>query len=171
MANFKGLDDTNKATVRATVVNAQRSAIANGTVTVIATVSSIDGIPVDLLDEIQVYFGSINGVGTGTINLFLQRAIRPGADPAVDADWEDFYTTPNITVGAPINRVVVLPANRDSGVDVASASHVRSHAGGAADVLLVGHWGDKIRIVEKVTVAGLTTGIDYSVYMSGVRRQ
>src|SRR5689334_21478016 len=96
-------------TARETVISG-RTAAASGTATLTEVqgnetrqaVETVDGEPLDLFDELVVYLevtAAFAGGTAPTMDLYIQRALRPNADPTVDADWDDFYHFPQVTTG------------------------------------------------------------------------
>ena len=152
-------------------VNARTSA-TSGTATVV-TVYTIGtpAAPLSLFDELTVYLDVTTALAgtTPTMNLYLQRAIRPNADPATDADWEDFYASLQVTTGI-VQHVVTLPSYLASAPAVApnAVTHTRSLDTMTADSLRQGHQGHGLRIREKIG-GTVTQAAVYSIYARGVR--
>jgi hypothetical protein len=155
-------------TARSTAV-AGRTSATSGTATVV-TADNVDGIALDLFDELVAYLDATALAGTApTMDVYLQRAIRTNADPTVDSDWEDFYHFPQVTTSA-VLLVVNIPAVKTVGSDaLTTAGHARVLEALAADSLRPGHWGDKLRVREKMG-GTVTTPSTWSLYLTGLRK-
>jgi len=163
VANVKRESAIGGATVRT-------APTAAATVTV-TTVTEIESVPIQLfrglIARLEITRAAIGD--TPTLDLYLQRAIRPSPDPTDDNDWEDFYAFPQHTTA--LQDLVVtlpLPAAQDVDGSLGSMSRTQAVETLAADTLLSGHWGDQIRIREKITTGGtISTAAQYHLHLTG----
>lgn len=167
---MKGLDDTNKATQRETWILGRTSG-TSGT-TAVGTFDSINGVPIDLFDELLVYMDVTQALSgsSPTMDIYLQRAVVPNPDPTNDNHWDDLAAFPQITTST-AQYILPMPATFISGS--ATANNVplaRFEASLSSGALRVGHWGNYIRIVEKMG-GTVTQAAVYSIHVTGIRRQ
>lgn len=95
-----------------------------------------------------------------TLDVYLEREVGGG-------DWEDIYHFPQVTTST-VDKIVDLPlARSDADGSLATASRDVAVESLAADTLVGGHWGDRIRIRE-VIGGTVTQAAIYSVHMIGV---
>lgn len=152
---------------RETVVAARTSALS-GTATV-ATVTTIQGEGLESFDELLVYIVSSQSlVGTApTMDLYLQRAVVPDPNPATDAHWADFFAFLQFTTSAGLHVTLPVSPTGASGGNTATAQDVaRTESSMAARGVFYGHWGDRIRIREKMG-GTVTQAMIYSIHMTG----
>ncbi|MEM3169967.1 MAG: hypothetical protein QW838_04265 [Candidatus Nitrosotenuis sp.] len=158
-----------KLVKRATWLLNQTGALSGNNVR--AVVRDIDTTPLEFFDELLVYITAtpMSGGTTGVTDVYLQRAIVPNPSPTDDTHWNDLSLLGSIATG-PVQFVTPLPHR-----DVYSASTTttvgvpRDNTGfsSASGMARMGHWGDIIRIFERV--AGDRTGpATYSVHATGV---
>ncbi|CAB4166854.1 hypothetical protein UFOVP1383_29 [uncultured Caudovirales phage] len=152
------------------VVSAQSTGTAAATATV-ATVLQIAGVPLARVKELRARLNVTVAMGgdTPTLNVYLQRPVAEDPDPAIDADWEDFYAFPQAT-NATLDKVVTLPLPHAQDVDasLATASRTRAIQALTADTVIGGHWSGPIRIRHVVTKgAGAITAGTYDVEFVG----
>ncbi len=164
-----------RGVARQKVIDAQTSA-ASGT-NVRATVIEVTDpsgrvIPLSIVDELFIYVHlTVALVGTSpTMNLYLQRAVVPDPDPTVDADWTDFYAFFQITTSLS-EFVATIPVYDMGYVSNSPGANQRNrvHATLAANTQITGHWGDRIRIVEKMG-GTVTTQAVYDVVFTAIVR-
>src|SRR5690349_7662076 len=169
-------------TARETVI-AARVAAASGTATLSVAqenesrqaVETVDGEALDLFDELAVYLevtAAFAGGTSPTMDLYLQWALRPNADPTVDADWDDFYHFPQVVTGTTPKLYVGFEAwKAQAGASelLATGSHVAAIETLAADSQRPGHWGDKLRVREKMG-GPVSTPCTYSLHLVGLAR-
>lgn len=155
---------------RETVVAARTSA-TSGTATV-DTIFEIGAMALLEFDELLINIVSSQSLAgtTPTMDIYLQRAIHPTADPAISTHWQDIVAFPQITAG--VDELAHLPvyavpsAATSQMVDVSRAREEGSISGDRANF---GHWGDRIRIREKMG-GTVTTSCIYSIHMTGLKR-
>lgn len=155
-------------TKREKVISARTSA-TTGTAKVVSVLELQDTF-LDEFEELSVYL-DINTALVGTtptMDIYLQRAVTDTPDEDTDADWEDFYAFPQATTSL-IEKTILLPLSRAGSDDAATAGGDREMATLTADTLKPGHWGDQIRIVEKMG-GTVTTAAVYDVTITGVRK-
>jgi len=157
-------------TAREAVISA-RTCANSGTATVV-TPATVDGVGLDLFDELVAFLDvttAFVGGTSPTMDIYLQRAVRPNADPTVDADWEDLYHFTQV-VSATLQRLVGLPAVKTVTAEPgATQGHARTLDTLAAESGLPGHWGDKLRVREKIG-GTVGTACVYSLYFTGLRK-
>lgn len=158
-----------------TILAAQSSSSPNNTTTytVRKTMQSIDSLPLAEFDEItfeaQITTALIGSVPT--IDLYLQRALRPNPDPTIDAHWEDIANLATATTGL-LDDITTLPvvATLIAAGATMAGGHARSDRALAARTQVTGPIGDVLRIVEKISSTGaITTAAVYSVHATGIR--
>jgi hypothetical protein len=158
-------------TAREAVI-AGRTSATSGTATVPAgaSIQTIDGIQLDFFEDLVAYLDATGLAGTApTMDVYLQRALRPNADPAVDADWEDFYHFPQVTTSA-VLLAVTFPLVKTVANDAPTAQgHTRVLEAIAADAGRPSHWGDALRVREKMG-GTVTTPSTWSLYLMGMRK-
>ena len=153
--------------VRETVISGRTSA-ASGTLAV-ATLLTLGGRALNEFKELLIYLNVTTALAgtTPTMDLYLQRAVVPNPVAATDAHWDDLYAFPQV-ITALIERIVHLPVSAAVVVSAATAHALtRQMAGMVADSAKLGHWGDRIRIVEKMG-GTVTTAAVYSIHITGI---
>ena len=156
-------------TKREKVISAKTSA-TSGTSTP-RIVESVNNVPLDEFEELLIYLNVTTAlIGTApTMDIYLQRAIAPNPAVATDADWEDIYAFPQV-VAALVEHITHLPVQRGEAPETATGhSHVRTLDTLIADSVRVGHWGDQIRIREKIGGV-VTTEAVYDLSITGIRK-
>ncbi len=152
------------------VVDARTSA-TSGTA-VVATVLLLDGRALDEFEQLHVYVQVTTALigTTPTMDIYLQRAVVPNPDPANDAHWDDYFALDQITTNL-LEEVITLPVQQiAAGAEsVSIQGHVRITAALGERVLRVGHWGDRLRIVEKIG-GTVTTQAIYNIIFTGILR-
>ena len=174
MAEFRGLDDTNKLTAREIIVPS-RTSVAGPTT--LATLKTIAGIPIDLFDELILYKAITTAlVGTApTLDIYFQSSPVAAPDPAVDAHWDDFAKFIQSTQATGL-AAHILPLVAGVMAAAASSTVAMSHVRGAEQAGFVAgnqfpyHWGDQLRIRE-VEGGTVTTHAVYSIHAVGIRRK
>src|SRR3989337_4311615 len=163
---------------REKVISAQTSA-ASGT-NVRATISRIadpngEVVSLVLADELLVYLDVNTAlVGTApTMDIYLQMAVVPNPNPATDAHWTDIAAFAQVTT-ALVEKLLALPytqvgAATGAGRAAANARD-RTHATITADTMYPTHWGDQIRMVEKMG-GTVTTQAIYDVTITAIVRK
>ena len=140
------------------------SVLTAGTTT-IATLSEVDNLPLEHTDKLSIRLEVTTPMigDTPTMDIFIQRTQDdPGAD-----DWDDWFAFPQVTTSA-VDLVVhgPLPLPQDADGSLASASHAVIQEALAADTLLAGLIGHKLRIREKITTSGtITTAAIYNIHL------
>ncbi|KKM91625.1 hypothetical protein LCGC14_1226730 [marine sediment metagenome] len=155
-------------TIREKIISARTSA-TSGTAQV-AHILLIGGHAPDEFEELRAYL-DVNTALVGTtptMDIYLQRAVTDTPDEDTDADWEDFYAFPQ-AVAALMEKTVHIPLGRQGSDDVAGAGGDRDMATLTADTLKPGHWGDRIRVVEKMG-GTVTTSAVYDLTLVGTLR-
>lgn len=155
-------------TIREKVVSAETSA-TSGTRTV-KTVTHLGGRALDEFDELEIYIEATQNLAgsSPTLDMFYQKAIRPSPDPADADDWTDYATHTQFGGGA--NNIIRLPHSMSSGVPhVASMTRNKENEVQVAGSIVTGHWGDRLRIREKMG-GTVTTPMIYNIYMTGILR-
>ena len=153
---------------REKVISARTSA-TTGTAKV-AHLLFLGGRHIEEFEEIIAYL-DVNTALAGTsptMDIYLQRAVTDTPDEDTDADWEDFYAFPQAVAGL-IEKTVHIPLGRQGSDDVAAAGGDREMATLTADTLKPGHWGDRIRVVEKMG-GTVTTAAVYDLTLTGILR-
>ncbi len=156
-------------TIREKVISARTSA-TTGTSKVLQALL-VGGHALDEFEELIAYL-DVNTALVGTtptMDIYLQRAVTDTPDEDTDADWEDFYAFPQ-AVAATMEKTVHLPLQRTGSDDVAGAGGDREMATLTADTLKPGHWGDRIRVVEKMG-GTVTTSAVYDLTLTGTLRK
>ena len=153
------------------VVSARSSATVAGN-TVAKIVKNIDGHPLLYFDELLVYLDLNTAlVGTSpTFDIYLQRAVVADPVDATDAHWTDLAAFPQATTGT-MEKVMLLPYTQvggTSGAGRVTNARDRTHATMSADAIYPNHWGDQIRIVEKMG-GTITTQAIYDVTITGIQ--
>lgn len=156
-------------TKRGTWVDARTSELS-GT-TVLGIVDEIDEYALEGFEELLLHLSVTTALqgSSPTMDLYLQRAIRPNPDVDTDAHWADYYRVDQVGNNTLYERQQTWPvkgiainlkaANVDSPVEQAGATL-------AMEELYVGHWHDRLRIVEKMG-GTVTTAAVYSIYVTG----
>lgn len=158
------------------VVSSRTSAIAAGN-TGVVIVKAIDSIPIEQFDEILVYIEVpaqfLDGTAP-TLDIYLQRGaeLTPSETLSNTTDWQDFAASKQFTaIGDDILVIPTPLAQPPSTTDEATGqSQARNVYSLAAAATRQGHWGDMIRIGEKVGGSGATVGAIYSVVFRGLLR-
>jgi len=137
----------------------------------VATVRTLAGRPLARVQELRVRLNVTTPLAgdTPTLDVYLQRAVAEDPDPAVAADWEDFYHFPQVTTST-VDKVVTLPlpAAQDVDASLASMSRTRAVETLAADTALGGHWSGPIRVREVIATGGaISQAAVYDVEMVG----
>lgn len=130
----------------------------------------IDGIPLDLFSELMFYLEETTDLaGTApTVNVYVQRAIRPNAAPSVAGDWEDYYAFPVINTSPALKMMVQMPAIKTgSATQSGSTGYARTVQGLSVSTVEFGHWGEALRIVEVTGGTAITTGCVYNIHVTG----
>ena len=154
--------------VREKVISARTSATTGAAK--VLNVLHVGGRLVEEFKELIAYL-DVNTALAGTsptMDIYLQRAVTDTPDEDTDADWEDFYAFPQAVAGL-IEKTVHIPLGRQGSDDVAGAGGDREMATLTADALKPGHWGDQIRIVEKMG-GTVTTAAVYDITITGILR-
>lgn len=160
-----------KRTKRGALVSARTSA-TTGT-SVVATPTLLAGVPLDEFEELLVYLNVTTPlVGTTpTMRIYLQRAVVPNPNPATDAHWDDFFCFLEITPASSQAVIAVFPVRPWGAVvrELATWDLGRDMAAQAPSEAKLGHWGDRIRIVEKMG-GTITQAAIYNIFATGVLR-
>lgn len=159
-----------------TTANALATAAAGDGDTMVATaiVGGTAGNSIDSTTDIADGSWGASTLGSGaddaTLDLYLQRALTDTPEIDTDADWEDLYAFPQLTT-ALFERVIDLPLPQPADVDGSLGSAGRARTGAALTPGLIrsGHWGDRIRVVEKVGGNAASPGT-YDLTLIGRRR-
>lgn len=145
---------------------------AAATVTVV-TVMDIEGKALMLFRELIVRM-EVTRAMTGsspTMDVYLQRAIRPDPDATDDNDWEDWLHFPQVTTAA-MDKVAYAPA----ALPAATTAHNMELRNGIRDQavesmgdnrLVAGHWGDRLRVREKIT-GTVTQAAQWHLHLIGM---
>lgn len=161
--------------VRRSVISVAASGAPNNATlnTVIGQIEAIGSVPLELFDELIANLViSTALVGSGPqIDVYLQRALRAAADPTNDAHWEDYANLGHAT-NATLDQTTQMPV--DGNIVAAGATvvvgHVRLDKTLTAGAVVIGHFGERLRIVEKVVSTGaITTPAVYAIYLTGIR--
>lgn len=143
---------------------------------VVSTITEIDGVPIQDLDEIVVRIllsQQTTSGGAGVVDFYLQRPVKGTGvpDPTVDADWDDFASFTQLPAATAKDESIRLPLVGPQDVDGSLAAYPRVRAIGtlASATILHGRWGDAIRFVEKIGGADLTQAAIYTVHLTGIR--
>jgi len=167
--DYQGNDTGNKAVRRQTVINGRVTGAA--TVTNVASLTQIGDLNLDLFDEILVYIDVTTALlATGPdLILFLQKAVVPNPVFTTDAHWDDFYALGGLN--AVQQKVIQLPLYRSdaAGASASGLAGGRNMTSLSSDFTVWGHWGDHIRILEKVVGTTITQNGIYSVHITGIR--
>jgi hypothetical protein len=155
------------AVYRETVLDAQDTEAVAGTVQR-GVITSIGAGSLENIDELFVYLDVTTAVTGGALDIYLQRAVVPNPVAATDAHWTDFLHFAQVAAGATSQQIAPgLPMTNAPAVSVSTdATRAREHAAIVADASIAGHWGDQLRIVEKIG-AGVTVAGVYSIHMTG----
>lgn len=148
-----------------------RTSATSGTA-VVSVKEKVDDLLLKDFDELQLYL-DVNTALVGiapTMDLYLQRAVVPNPVQATDGHWDDLYAFPQVTTTL-IEKTAVLPVLPSISTPTGGTrSTDRQNATLAADTAKVAHWGDRIRIVEKMG-GTVTTAAIYDLSVVGVRRE
>ena len=140
---------------------------------VVATPTLLEGVPLDEFGELLIYLQVTTAlVGTSpTMRIYLQRAVVPNPDESIDAHWTDIYCFLEITPASSQEEVVLFPIRPwgPTVQEIASWGFPREVATQVPREAYVGHWGSRIRIVEKMG-GTVTTAAVYSIHATGVLR-
>lgn len=153
--------------VRDTWIQNRKMAVS-GTTTVLDAFSAIDGVPLDLFESLTLYWEVIfaaTGVSP-TLDLYVQRAIKPNASPGTAGDWEDYYHFPQVTTALTLSVVQMPAIKTGSGTQSGSTGYFRVVQALAVSTLNYGHWFDALRLVE-VSAGTQTLQAMYNVHVVG----
>ncbi len=140
------------------------AAVAGTTTPANGEVTKIGDLPLENVSQLSIRLEVTTApVGsTPTMNIFLQRATQ--SSPGV-SDWDDFYHFPEVTTSV-VDLVVhgPLPLPQDVDGSLGSASHAVVQEALAADTLLAGLVGHRLRIREVMGGTGLTAAV-YQIHI------
>ncbi len=156
-------------TVRKKVVDARTSA-SSGTA-VVTTITELLGHDLDEFSELLIYL-DVNTALVGStpkMDIYLQRALVEDPDPTDDTHWTDLFAFSQVAAST-VERLAHLPVDSISTqLQSGSRDIARTHAALSAGQAVAGHWGDRIRIVEKMTNT-ITTKAVYDITFTGLLR-
>ena len=155
---------------REKVVSARSSATVAGN-TVAKTVKNIDGHPLLYFDELLVYL-DLNTplVGTSpTFDIYLQRAAVADPVDATDAHWSDIGAFPTSTTGLQETVMPLGYAQVAADTELTTGTRGRDGLGITPGRTRPGHWGDRIRVVEKIGGTAISQAAIYDVTFVGIQ--
>lgn len=156
--------------VQETIVPSRAGQSGAGTVT-LATITEIDGVPLEEFDEILMYIvSSVNIAGGGSIDFYFQYPVVPNPDVTVDAHWDDHTRGPTTTSG--IDQVLSLNRRSYGGTTgtAGASAHARGAQAAATDTSLPYPFPGRQMRIREVVAGAVTTAMTYAIHAIGRRR-
>jgi len=114
-----------------------------------------------------LYYTASGGVGTFTMDIYLQRKVDETLADTDDDAWDDYGHYPQqAAAAAALTRVIALPivAVPTANTFTIGGGWARAIESPAADTFRLDHWGSKLRVREVIAGVGpFTTAISYRI--------